>query len=654
MRRGLRLTGVAGLAAGLAMLAVASPLGPALEHGPGQLLLFRLRGPVPPPPGVVVIAQDLESARALGLPLKLGGWPRPLLAAMIEHATAAGARAIVLDLVLDSPRDPEGDALLARVIARSGRVVLFQRMRQEAVPAGPGRPALVVEEAIPPLPAFAEGALAAAPYPLPLLGARVTAFWAFKTGAADEATLPAAALLAAVLADPAEREALARLAEARGLLEAAAAVRGERRPFERWVQQLRRAFRGAGDDPPRAAEGEGAGLAAAAMRLLAGPGSHLLAPYGPAGWLPRVAYHRVVAGDPAALAALRDRIAFVGVSDLSERVQTDSFRTVFERPDGIDPAGVEVAATACLNLLHGHAAQPLPAAASLALAGAAAALSAGGALLLPPLLAATLGLALAAAAAGAGVAALGGWQLVLPVASLIVLAIPAGLALGVLGRYGILRRHLERAVSLLTRGRVARVRLLEGLPQPGRQERRWAVCLSTDLAGYVTLTDRMRADGQGLASLVSDYRGLLESVVERHGGTVLDWSGDASMSVWLADAPDSRARARAAAAALELAAELERFARRLGLEAHHTRIGLAEGEIVLGNLTRGEHFSFGAVGEPLNVAARLEQLNKQLGTRVLATRAVVEGQNGLPVRTIGPVRLRGRSGLDEVVALEPP
>ncbi len=102
------MAGAAGLAAGLAMLAVASPLGPYLEHELGQLLLFRLRGPVQPPPGVVVLAQDLESARALELPPKLGGWPRPLLARAIEQATAAGARTIVLDLVLDSPRDPRG------------------------------------------------------------------------------------------------------------------------------------------------------------------------------------------------------------------------------------------------------------------------------------------------------------------------------------------------------------------------------------------------------------------------------------------------------------------------------------------------------------------------------------------------------------------
>jgi adenylate cyclase len=504
------------------------------------------------------------------------------------------------------------------------------------------------------LPAFAQGALAAAPYPLPLLGSRVTAFWAFKTGAAGEATLPAAALLAALLADPVQREALALLAERAGLKAAAAVVRTDGHPFESWVAGLRSALLQAPDDARRHLQPhqEGPELPAAALRLLTGPDSHLLAPYGPAGWLPRLSYHRVVSGEPEALAALRNSIVFVGVSDLSERVQTDAFPTVFTRQDGIDPAGVEVAATACLNLLHGHSLQPAPPLPALALTGLTAGSTAAAAVLLALLLSSALALGLGGALAAAGLAALSGWQIVLPLGSLLAVAIPLGLAVGLLARYGILRRQLDRAFSLLTRGRVARAPVLVGLEQAVRHERRWGVCLSTDLAGYVRLTDSMRARERALASLVADYRGLIIEVVERHQGIVLSWAGDASMCIWLADKPSLEVRARAVAAALELAAELDRFAARLNLPAHHTRIGLAEGELVLGNLAAGEHFSFGAVGEPLNVAARLEQLNKQLGTRVLATRSVVKGLSNVNVRVIGSVQLRGRSHADEVVMLD--
>ena len=252
-------------------------LGPYLEQDTSQLLLYRLRGPIPPPPGVVVVGQDYKSARALGLPLKLGGWPRPLLARMIDHASAAGARAIVLDLILNSPQDPAGDAELAAAIARSGNVVLFQRMRREQQPDAPGRPRIVEEETVPPLPSFAQGALAAAPYPLPKVGARLTSFWTFKTGAGGEATLPAAALLAAVLGDPADRLALAQALEAAGLPDAVGRRPGVRDPDPR----LRSALLKGPEQVRTALISRHGGGVGAALRLLAGPTPTCWLPTGP-------------------------------------------------------------------------------------------------------------------------------------------------------------------------------------------------------------------------------------------------------------------------------------------------------------------------------------------------------------------------------------
>src|SRR3954454_25415820 len=81
----------AGLAAVLSVVGTASPLGDFLERELGQVVVLRLRGPVEPPPGVAVVAQDYALAEALRLPAKLGGWPRGLLARAISNATADGA-----------------------------------------------------------------------------------------------------------------------------------------------------------------------------------------------------------------------------------------------------------------------------------------------------------------------------------------------------------------------------------------------------------------------------------------------------------------------------------------------------------------------------------------------------------------------------------
>jgi adenylate cyclase len=241
----------------------------------------------------------------------------------------------------------------------------------------------------------------------------------------------------------------------------------------------------------------------------------------------------------------------------------------------------------------------------------------------------------------------------LPLGSILFVSLPFGLLGGRLSRHGLALRQLDRTVDILTRGRVHRADPLDGLERAGRREERWAVCLATDLADYVRLTERMLLRGPALADLLATYREILHEVVERHGGTVLDFVGDASMCVWEADAPSAAIRVRAVRAALELAERLDRFAAACALEGQRTRIGLAEGMIVLGNLDTGDHFAFGGVGEPLNTASRLEQLNKRLGTRVLATAAVVRDLEGLPTCQIGPVSLKGKVQPEEVVALEP-
>ena len=74
---------------------------------------------------------------------------------------------------------------------------------------------------------------------------------------------------------------------------------------------------------------------------------------------------------------------------------------------------------------------------------------------------------------------------------------------------------------------------------------------------------------------------------------------------------------------------------------------------MLGNFARRADFTYGAVGEPLNLAARLEQLNKQHGTRIMAAGRPVRGRDDLAVRPLGELVLRGRAASEEVVAIEP-
>jgi adenylate cyclase len=67
------------------------------------------------------------------------------------------------------------------------------------------------------------------------------------------------------------------------------------------------------------------------------------------------------------------------------------------------------------------------------------------------------------------------------------------------------------------------------------------------------------------------------------------------------------------------------------------------GEVVVGNFGGKTLFDYRALGDPINTAARLESVNKHLGTQVCVSQAIVDGCPGAPVRVVGRLVLKGRS-----------
>jgi adenylate cyclase len=82
-----------------------------------------------------------------------------------------------------------------------------------------------------------------------------------------------------------------------------------------------------------------------------------------------------------------------------------------------------------------------------------------------------------------------------------------------------------------------------------------------------------------------------------------------------------------------------------------TRIGLHAGPAVVGNFGSGRYFDYNAHGDTINTAARLEQANKQLGTRICVSGSVVDRTPDFRGRPVGNLILRGRH--DALRAYEP-
>src|SRR5437588_4671919 len=174
----------------------------------------------------------------------------------------------------------------------------------------------------------------------------------------------------------------------------------------------------------------------------------------------------------------------------------------------------------------------------------------------------------------------------------------------------------------------------------------------TVMAGFTTIVVTLEPDV--IAPLLNDYLGEMTDTVFAHGGTVVKIVGDALHVLFGAPADQPDHASRAVACALELDARSRSFVQRWktnGIVLGATRLGLNAGPAIVGNFGGGRYFDYTAYGDTVNTAARLEAANKQLGTRVCASEAIMAGVIEIRGRPIGDLILRGRE--EPLRAFEP-
>ena len=178
---------------------------------------------------------------------------------------------------------------------------------------------------------------------------------------------------------------------------------------------------------------------------------------------------------------------------------------------------------------------------------------------------------------------------------------------------------------------------------PGGAARRITV-MFTDIEGFTRISEDI--EPAVLVNQLTEYFNLAASVISHHGGIIDKFIGDGIMVLWGAPAELDDAPFHACTAALELQARadaLNRQWRARGLEAFETRIGIHTGVAVTGVLGSNDRLAYTAFGDTVNVASRIEGINRDLGTRVLISQATFDELNGrLATRRIEQVALRGR------------
>jgi len=183
-------------------------------------------------------------------------------------------------------------------------------------------------------------------------------------------------------------------------------------------------------------------------------------------------------------------------------------------------------------------------------------------------------------------------------------------------------------------------------------ERREITCLFTDLADFTHLIET--TEPSIVLPVLNRYLDGMCRIVLDHDGTIDKIVGDALHAFFGAplDQPDHAQRAMNCALALDAYAQefiAQPDARSLGFGV--TRIGIHTGSAVVGNFGGESFFDYTAHGDVVNTAARMESVNKHLGTRICVTESTTRRCPGMAFRPIGNLVLKGKR--EGVEAFEP-
>ncbi|HTS53168.1 MAG TPA: adenylate/guanylate cyclase domain-containing protein [Burkholderiales bacterium] len=665
-------------------------------------LLFKLRGPKPPPDDIVLVTIDQQSSERITLPrdpvtrdqcsdLRVDDapasyeklppphlvmrWPRCVHALAVQALAEAGARVIALDIsfrpLLPSGSDrsvnlgEEQDRKLANAMESAGNVLIAQWLDPVAVKqtrALKDRQTDPLERPAQISALIESSALGAAPLRLAYgMAGRVNGFATFSQEDGPMSSMPA--LLLHRSASEVHPELVRLIAKVKPedaeLLPRTADALEQRRPLQATSLLLRHLIR----SQPSLAEAlyetldgaDSTGLPAqgrialrALVDLYAGDPVRYLNFYGEAGTFRSVSYADVLkagaGGDGRVARELGGTTVIVGYVDFTPAQRDDHYPTVYTTTDGVKLSGSEILATAVANLASGTSVKLLPLALRLLVTGCFG-IALALALLLPsPVRGLFAGFALCAAYLGLALLSFRLAAIWLPLFIPLAFQAPAGILYAVAYHYRDMRRKRDELRRLF--GKFVPDAVIEGLLENRAKldtvnEPVYGVCLATDAERFTALAEGMHPSQ--LARFLNRYFEAVFPPITEKEGAIVDLIGDAVLAMWTGAETDQGLRLKASGAALELMTAVDRFNAASPTLRLPTRIGISGGEVATSPMGAINHFEFRPVGDTVVTSVRLQELNKLLGTRILAAEPVVRGLDTLLVRDLGVFQLRGKN-----------
>ncbi|OGN11715.1 MAG: hypothetical protein A3C71_02995 [Candidatus Yanofskybacteria bacterium RIFCSPHIGHO2_02_FULL_43_15c] len=168
--------------------------------------------------------------------------------------------------------------------------------------------------------------------------------------------------------------------------------------------------------------------------------------------------------------------------------------------------------------------------------------------------------------------------------------------------------------------------------------------LFSDIRDFTSISEKM--DPEELTHFLGEYFSRMTAVVLEHRGVVDKYIGDAVMAFWGAPVPEKNHAKQAVATALVMAAELKKLNeenKQKGWPEIKIGIGINSGEVVVGNMGSEKRFDYTVIGDNVNLASRLEGLNKTYQTSILISESTAdEVKNLFTLRELGVTPVKGR------------
>jgi adenylate cyclase len=640
------------------------PFGHSLDENMGLGLLFKLRGEKQTSPDVAIVSIDKESSEHLNLPDNPDKWPRSFHARLVENLVREGAKVIAFDVHFIETRSPEGDQLFAKAIRKAANVVLCEPLKAKEIPLSNKGSSYgdvhSIVKIVKPLDLFSDPAAATAPFVLPRIPFKVNQYWTFQTGAGDSPTLPVVAfqlfnlhvyrdfihLLEKASPNeatklPSDPDTVIKTRNVKGLIRQIREVfENEPSVSERMLKELEssNALSGNADKHQRVKS---------LIKMYQGPNNRYINFYGPPRTVPTLPYYQALELRNGAFGDkkinIKDKAVFVGLSEILLAERKDSFYTVFSQANGIFISGVEIAATAFLNLLEDKPLKP-PSLYFLIVMILFWGILLGIICRMFPIVASAMsviGLSiLYLLLATYQFKANDSWY---PIVTPLLFQAPLAFFGAVVWNYvdtNKERQNIKQAFEhYLPKDVVNHLAKDIAYIQTGSKVV-YGICLYTDAEHYTALSETM--EPAELGKFMNRYYGTMFKPVKQHDGFVSGVIGDSMLALWVSASSEATLRDKSCLAALDIKKALQLFDQSSDDVKLKTRIGLHCGQILLGHIGALDHYEYTPMGDIVNTASRIESLNKQLGTGLLVSDEMIHQLNGLLTRELGKFRLVGK------------